>query len=427
MNTRPRHLTTLARAALFAACLASSCLAFADKQRIEFWTQSLSPKFDDYFRNLVTRYNAAHPDVDVVWVDYPWDVIRTKFTVAIASGHPPALVNMNVPWANDYKQLRLIQPVDKWIDKSQYLPNSVEDLTFDDGHVYAFPFYTGAHVIAYNTTLFKAAGLDPKRAPTSLDEVLAFSKQIKAKTGAAGFGPALGPTKIEGLMMEEGLPIMQNGRAVFNSPAHVAFVNKLADAYRAGALLKDNLFGQDNFQVSMGAYNSGRLAILRTVPSSLIRVRDDAPDIYKVTEVAGAPLGPTKIAPGGWQFNYVVARNVDPKLLPAIGQFGNYLTNAENQLVFSKLAGTLPTAKQTAADPYFHDVPAGGSLIERGVVAAAHNLDYTHTLFLANVRDPEMLSTKLSSAVEQAVTGRRDAKAALDDAVQFWNQKLARR
>lgn len=415
----------IAKTALLLAGLALCGQAQAAKQRLEFWTQSLAPKFAPYFKDVVSRYNASNAHVEVVWVDYPWDVIRTKFTAAIASGKPPAMANMDVPWAYEYKQKGLIQSVDPLLDKSQYVGGALKDVTFD-GKLYAFPFYNGANVIAYNTELFKKAGLDPKKAPGSLTDQLHYAKIIKAKTGVAGFAPTLGPTKLEGLMAQEGLEVLKDGRAVFNSPAHIALVNKLADAYKAGALLKDNLFAQDNFQVSMAAYNSGRLAMLVSVPAAMTRVRDDAPGIYKVTDVAGLQLSPSGIASGGWQFTFVVPRNVDAKLLPEIGKFGNYLTNAENQLAFSRFAGTLPTSKRAAQDAHFQTYPANAGAVEKAVVAAAKNLEQTRTIYLGGVKDAELLSTRLSAAVEQAVTGRKDTKQALDEAVAFWNKKLGK-
>lgn len=413
----------LTQALMLLAGLALSDRAMAEKPRLEFWTQSLAPKFDPYFKNLVDRYNAANPNVEVVWIDYPWNVIRPKFTAAIAAGRPPVLANMDVPWAYEYHLNGLIQPVDSLIDRNQYLAGAVQDVTFE-GKTWAVPFYNGANVIAYNTALFKQAGLDPNKPPQTLDEQLRLAGIIKAKTGVAGFAPTLGPTKLEGLMSQEGLDVIRNGRAVFNSPAHVALVNKLAAAYRSGALLKDGLFAQDNFQLSMAAYNSGRMAMLVTVPAALGRVRDDAPEIYKTTAVAPVPLSPSKVAAGGWQFTYVVPKNVDPKLLPEIGKLARYLTNAENQLAFAKLAGTLPTNRQAAAHAYFHAAPPDAGAAEKGVIAAVQNLEYVRTIYLSGVKDAELLSTKLSSAVEQAVTGRKDTQQALNEAAAFWNKKL---
>jgi putative chitobiose transport system substrate-binding protein len=397
-------------------------VAWADKVKVEVWTMSLSPKFNGYFENLEKQYEAKNPNVDVVWVDYPWDVIQSKFTAAVAAGTPPALVNLNVPWANDYVNEGIIQPVDGIINKATYSDGAIKDVTFK-GKVYAFPFYNGANVILYNTDLFKKAGLTG--APKSFAEELKYAKIIKEKTGVAGFAPAIGPTKIEGLLMQQGLDVIKDGKAAFNTPKHVAFINALADAYKSGALMKDNLFKQDNFQDSMQAYNQGKMAMLESTPTTATRIRDDAPEIYKITDVAGAPVGPTGIAAGGWMFNFAVAKNVDKKILPEVGKVAAFFTGPEAQLEFSKLAGTLPTAKKTAMDPHFQKPAADTGLVGKAVAAAARNLNVTRTIYLAGVPEADVLGKKLADAVEAAVTGKQDTKAALDEAAAFWNEKLA--
>jgi hypothetical protein len=256
-------ITTLLTA-LVAATLTASALAAP--QKIEFWTFSMKPKFTPYFEGIVKNYEAANPGVKLEWVDFPWDIIQTKLVTRIVAGTPPALVNLNVPWADEFARDGLLTPVDELIApaRARYLKSALEDLTFS-GKTYGFPLYSNVAVIAYNTEIFKAAGI--ARAPRSLDEQLALARQIAERTGKAGLCPAL--SKIDGLMMQQGLPVIRNGRAVFDSPAHVAFIRKLADTYKAGGLLKDGLFAEDNFPVAIDAYKGGRLGMLLAPPTAL--------------------------------------------------------------------------------------------------------------------------------------------------------------
>src|SRR5258708_34225659 len=69
----------------------------AAKVHLEFWTMSLKPKFTPYFRTLVTQYEASHPDVELDWVDLPWDTLQTKLTAAIVAGSAPARGELYVP------------------------------------------------------------------------------------------------------------------------------------------------------------------------------------------------------------------------------------------------------------------------------------------------------------------------------------------
>ncbi len=415
-------LKHIAISALLAGGATFAGLASAqDKPTVEFWTMSLKPKFTPYFESMVSKYQAANPGVKLEWVDVPWDVLQSKLTASLAAGTPPALVALNVPWAYEYSLDGLIQPVDSYLgkDRANYLEGAIKDVTFN-GKVYGFPHYNGANVILYNANLFKTAGLS--KAPANLDEQLATAKILKAKTGQAGWSPALG--KIAGLFMQEGLPLVENNKAVFNSPKHVALLAKYADAYKAGALLKDNLFAEDNFQTSIDAYKSGRLGMLVAPPSALTRVRDDAKDIYAATQVAAAPLGASGVAAGGWLFHFAMPTGVTGKVADEAGKFAKYLTNDDNQVEFSKLAGTFPTVKKAALDPHFQSLPANAGAFEKAVATGAKNMASIRTLYVAGVPEFEQLNKRLQDAVEAGVIGHKDIKASLDAAVAFWDSKL---
>src|SRR6185312_3369366 len=280
---------------------------------------------------------------------------------------------------------------------------AIADLTFN-GRIYGFPHYNSVNVMAYNTALFKAAGIT--HIPTTRDEQLAIAKQIKARTGQYGFSPALG--KIAGVFLEEGLPLVEHGKAVFNSPAHVALVAKLADAYKAGGLLKDKLFSEDNYPASIDAYKSGRMAMLEAPPSALTRVRDDAPDIYAVTDVAPVPIGAPGVVAGGWLFHFAMPKGTRDDVAAEAARFAKFLTDDENELTFAKLAGAFPTARGAAADPYFGQLPRNAGAYEKAMALGASRLDKVRTLYAAGGPGFERLNKRLQDAVEAAVIGRRD-------------------
>jgi putative chitobiose transport system substrate-binding protein len=402
--------------------LAAHAWASAAPAHIEFWTFSMKPKFTPYFESVVRDYEAHNPGVKVEWVDFPWDVIQTKLVTRIVAGKPPALVNLNVPWADELARDGLLMPVDAMLgaSRSSYIPSTLADLHFKGG-TYGFPMYSNVAVIAFNTTIFKQAGLT--RGPVSLDEQLAFARQIAARTGKAGIAPAL--SKIDGLFMQQGLPIIANGRAAFNSPRHVALVQKLADTYRAGGLLKDSLFAEDNFPAVIDAYKGGRLGMLLAPPTALKRIEADAADIYAVTDVAPAPLGPTGIADGGWLILFAVPKGVDPQLLPEVARFARALTSDANQLAFARQASVFPATIKAAADPLFLALPKHAGAAEKAVAAGAASMAHSRTMYVAGIDDYDELRRTLVKAVEAGVTGRQDVKQALDQAVLAWNKKLS--
>jgi putative chitobiose transport system substrate-binding protein len=406
---------SLAAAGLFAQSAAAT-------ENIEFWTMSLKPKFVSYFEELVKTYEAQNPGVKIEWVDFPGDLIQTKLVTRIVAGTPPALVNLNVPWADEYARDGLIVPVDGMMGaaKSRYVKAAIDDLTFA-GKTYGFPLYSNVTVIAYNTELFKQSGLT--RPPQSLDEQLEFAKRIYAKTGKPGFSPSL--AKADGFLLEQGLPILVDGKAAFNSPQHVALVEKLKSAYLAGGILKDSLFSEDNFPAAIAAYDGGRLAMLSAPPTALKRIEADARDIYAVTDVAPAPLGPTGMVAGGWLIHFVVPTGIDPKRMPSIAKFAQFLTNDANQLAFAKLANVFPTTNDAANDPYFQKLAPNAGASAKAVAIGAQSMKRSRTLYVAGIEDYDELRRSLVNAIEAGVTGKQDVKAALDTAVAIWNKKLA--
>lgn len=401
--------------------VASAAGAAAPQQHIEFWTFSMKPRFTPYFEGAVQRYQAANPGVRVEWVDFPWDIIQTKLVTRIVAGKPPALVNLNVPWAEEFARDGLLTPVDNLLgaERTRYLPSALQDLSFG-GKTYGFPMYSNVAVIAYNREIFQAAGI--AHAPRNLDEQLAFARQIAQRTGKAGLCPAL--SKVDGLMLQQGLPVLAGGRAVFNSPAHVAFVRKLADTYRVGGLLKDGLFAEDNFPPAVEAYKSGRLGMLLAPPTALKRIQADAREVYAITGVAPAPLGPTGIADGGWLIHFGVPARVPAKDLPGIGKFARFLTSDENQLEFARQASVFPASARAANDPFFTAVPPNAGAAEKAVAAGAVSMPHSRTMYVAGVEDYDELRRALVKAVEAGVTGRQDIQQALDAAVAIWNRKL---
>lgn len=406
---------------LLAALMAVAGTAPAAPQHIEFWTFSMKPRFTPYFEGVVRRYEAANPGVRVEWVDFPWDIIQTKLVTRIVAGKPPALVNLNVPWAEEFARDGLLTPVDAMLgaERPRYLASALQDLTFA-GKTYGFPMYSNVAVIAYNRDIFRAAGIP--HAPRNLDEQLAFARQIARRTGKAGLCPAL--SKVDGLMLQQGLPVLAGGRAVFNSPSHVAFVRKLAETYRAGGLLKDGLFAEDNFPPAVEAYKSGRLGMLLAPPTALKRIQADAREIYAVTDVAPAPLGPTGIADGGWLIHFGVPARVPARDLPGIGKFARFLTSDENQLEFARQASVFPASARAANDPFFTAVPPNAGAAEKAVAAGAVSMPHSRTMYVAGVEDYDELRRALVKAVEAGVTGRQDIRQALDAAVAIWNRKL---
>ena len=402
-------------AALFAAVNAQA----ADTE-LEFWTMNMAPKFNNYFDQATNTFNAANPGLKAKWVDMNWDQIQPKLIASIAAGNPPALVNFNVPWVHEFAAQGNILPIDQYLgaNKAVYSTNAVKDVQVK-GQMYAFPWYNSTQIIAYNKDIFAKAGI--KNPPKSFDEFIAMGKQIKAKTGLAAFAPKM--SDMIGFFYYAGLPVITDGKAVFNSPKHVAFVQKFADLYKAGVMPKDVFKMQ--FEQEIAAYNSGKIAMMTTAAQGLKRTETDAKAIYDKTEVAPFPLDAGKLNLGSWMMDFVIPKGTkDPA---AAAKLGIFLTNDDQQLAFSKATeSTMPSTKKANLDPYFQSGAKSADVVDRARAVAAKSMDNARTLTLTPglLPDETVMTKKLQDEVQNAVEGRKSVKEALDTAVAAWNAKL---
>ena len=392
--------------------------------RIEFWTMSLKPKFIPYFQQLIRDYESLHPGTQIIWTDYPWDILQLKLVTAIAAGKPPALVNLSVPWAEALARDGMLEPVDQWLapagQQADYTDGALEDLRFN-GRLYGFPHYSNVNVIAYNKTLLQQAGVN--RAPADLNQVFQMAIRIAERTGKPAYAPALG--KIDGFFLQQGLPVLKGQRAAFDSDAHVRLVEQLKTVYAAGGLLKDKLFAEDNFPAVIDAYLGGRLAMMVSAPSAIRRVQTDAPDIYAQTGIFAMPAGPTGINDGGWMFHFAVPKGNQSGQMPAIAEFARYLTGSARQLEFASLAGVMPTTRSGLRQTLIRAAGNSSDPAQQAVIEAARSMQNARSLYVSGIEDYDELRRILVQATEAAVTGRKPVRSSLEEAARIWNKKLA--
>jgi multiple sugar transport system substrate-binding protein len=137
----------------------------------------------------ISQFTTKYPWITVNPEEYNWTA--PTFTAALAAGTLPDV--FTIPFTdgkgliaqhqivNLDSRLRALPYVDK------FNPNVLVNGQDADGKIWAVPTQAYGMSLTYNRTLFKAAGLDPDKPPTTWDEVKAAAKTIAEKTGVAGF------------------------------------------------------------------------------------------------------------------------------------------------------------------------------------------------------------------------------------------------
>jgi putative chitobiose transport system substrate-binding protein len=411
---------------VLAALLLSMFVTAQAQTEIEFWTYYLSPNFDDYFNGLIAQFEAENPDIKIKWTDKQ-DTMERDLAAAISLGNPPDVVNL---WNDStfagaqngfLTPLTELPGVTPEFLQETYWEN-VSSIFTVDGVPYGFPWYgwVDQGVMAYNSELLEQAGVDVASIQT-LDDLLAASATIKEKTGSYGWLPSIkdpNGASFLGTFFLDGLPITEDGQAVFNSPEHAALLQKYIDLMKAGTIPED-LLRKEAFQLTMELYSQGQAAFIVGGPQALTRVKDANADIYGKTMITTAPLGKAGIQTGGGM-DIVIPAASDNK--EAATEFAKFVTSNEQQVAFAKVVPIVPTTKGAKGDPAFQLTDTTDPiLIAQAMVGTKGSLINPSFTPPKNTDD---IFKNFNDNIEAAFLGAKTAQEALDDAVAFWNSNV---
>lgn len=407
-------------AAAAVVALAVGAAPAAPRTTLEFWTISLQPFFTDYMNRLIANYRKATPGVEVRWVDVQFQAIEQKLLAAIAGRVPPDVANLNVEFTVRIAEKGALLDMDAAVpaaERARYFEGLWTSARYR-GRSHGIPWYIAPPVLIYNTDLFRKAGLDTAKPPATEEQMAAAARAVKDRAQTYGFMPLIDGTRMMHRFRENGLPMLSadGKRAVFNSPAHVAYLQRLLDLYSQDYFPEDTL--RRGFTGAVERYSAGQLGMLLVGPQFLLRIKESNPEVYAKTAVAPYPMGRGRVIHTGLMTLTVPTAS---RHQPEAVRFALYVTNDANQLEFSRQSVVFPSRKQAAANPYFRQGGAGAEWRARAI--AVEELKFGRDLTVVVPNQSELYKI-FREAVESAFFGKRGAKEALDWAVREWNARL---
>ncbi len=414
------HARIIALVAALTLALTPALSVAAPQVRVEFWTISLQPFFTDYINGLIAGYEKANPGVKVHWVDIQFQAVEQKLLAAIAGGVAPDVVNLNVEFTTRIAEKGALVDLDPLVpssDRTKYFDGFWASARYR-GHSYGFPWYVAPAVIVYNGDLFRKAGLNPQAPPANEEAMIAAARQLKDRAKVYGFMPLVDGVSLLYRYLEHGLPILSRDgkRAVFNSPAHVAYLQRYVDLFKKDYFPEDTL--RRGFLGAVERYSAGQLGMLLVGPQFLLRVKASNPEVYAKSAVAPYPLGKGRVI--HTPLMVLTIPKASRHHREAV-KFALFVTNDTNQLAFSKRVVIFPSTKAAAADPYFRAPGPGPESQARRI--AADELKFGRDLTLVISNEGELFKI-FREAIERAFFGKMTPQEALDWAVREWNARL---
>ena len=139
------------------------------------------------FKRVVEMYNKAQNKVHVVGT---WNNSFSKVLTQQLGGNPPDVYfDCSTGEVGTWAKNHYIKPIQPYIDKAHWNPNvltpSARAFVTYQGQIWAMPFLEDTFMLLYNKTMFKKAGLDPNKPPTTWQEMRADADKLTL-TGSGG-------------------------------------------------------------------------------------------------------------------------------------------------------------------------------------------------------------------------------------------------
>jgi len=423
------------RGFLAAAMLSVAAQAYAVTE-IQWW-HAMTGANNDRVNALAKRFNESQNDYKVTAVfkgSYPEAMAAA--IAAYRSGNAPALLQVfEVGTATMMSAKGAIKPVyqvmadaGEKFDPKNYVAAVASYYTDPKGQMLSFPFNSSTTVFWYNKDAFKKAGLDPNQPPVTWQAVVAAAAKIKASaaTPCAFTTGWQSWTQLESFSAWHNVPFAteQNGFAgtdpklEFNGPVQVRHIADMQDWVKKGYF---TYAGRKNEPEAK--FFSGECAMLTTSSAFYGTAKQNAKFEFDVSalpyyaDVAGAPQN-TII--GGASLWVMGGKSKDE--YKAVAKFLSFLSRPDVQAEFHQATGYLPITmaayELTKQSGFYEKNPGTDVAVKQMIVKTT---DKSRGIRLGNfVQIRDIIDEEL----ESVWSGKKEAKAALDEAVRRGNEQI---
>ncbi|WP_334664457.1 sugar ABC transporter substrate-binding protein [Streptomyces cyaneofuscatus] len=365
---------TLARRAAAAAAvlalLLTGCSSTDDGRdadgtiRLRFQSLAWQKESVDANKRLVKEWNAAHPDVQVDYVQGSWDNVHDQLLTSFEGGEAPDIIHDASDDLADFAYggyLADLRPLLPERLKADIPEQSWRTTTFDGG-IYGVPFLQEPRVLIANTEILKASGvrIPTPEQPWSWAE---FRQVTKELTGKGRYGVAW-PLK-EPVSVTLNLGLSGGGQLFHRDPdgkAELRFeegdrvvtgtIHDQVNTDRSAARTALGMGGSD----ALPGFFGGRYAMLPLGFAYRQQVVEQAPEGFAWT-VLPAPAGSGGLAQGVSPQTLSVAED-SPHKEEAVA-FIDFLLRPPNMVRLARGDWMLPTGTTALAHPSLHTTENG--------------------------------------------------------------------
>ncbi|MFD9499150.1 ABC transporter substrate-binding protein [Streptomyces sp. NPDC060035] len=393
--------------------------------RLSFQSLAWQKESVDANKQLVKEWNAAHPDIQVDYVQGSWDNVHDQLLTSFEGGEAPDIIHdasddlADFAYGGYLADLRHLLPERLAEDIPQ---QSWRTTTFGDG-VYGVPFLQEPRVLIANTGILESSGVripTPEK-PWSWPEFRQITKKLTKKGRYGVAWPLKEPVSVT---LNLGLSA---GGQLFRRDADGKVTIRFDDGDRVmpGTVQDQITIDRSAARTALGMSGSdtlpgffgGKYAMVPLGFSYRQQVVEQAPEGFEWT-VLPAPAGSAGLAQGVSPQTLSVAED-SPHKKEAV-QFIDFLLRPQNMVRLARGDWMLPTGTKALADPALHTAENGwatGAALARALRPAPAQ----------SVRGyPEWKDKVATPALQEYYSGAIDTEELKKRLVEDGNRVLAR-
>ncbi|WP_405858702.1 extracellular solute-binding protein [Streptomyces sp. NBC_00090] len=335
--------------------------------RLRFQSLAWQKESVDANRQLVAEWNAAHPDVQVEYVQGSWDSVHDQLLTSFEGGEAPDIIHdasddlADFAYGGDLADLR---PLLSERLRADIPARSWETTTFGEG-IHGVPFLQEPRVIIANRKILESSGVrvpTPEK-PWTWTEFRRIARELTAAMGPGRYAVAW-PLK-EPVSVSLNLGVSAGGR-LFHREADgrvtVGFTE--ADAVVPGTIHDQVVTDRTAPRTTLGSGGSDTLPGLFAGKYAMVplgfayrqQIAQQAPEGFEWT-VLPAPAGSDGLAQGVSPQTLSIAEDSPYKKEAAA--FLDFFLRPENMVRLARGDWMLPTGTAALADPSLHTARDG--------------------------------------------------------------------
>ncbi|MBC7637435.1 MAG: sugar ABC transporter substrate-binding protein [Acetobacteraceae bacterium] len=162
--------------------------------RLTYWyfgPNQASPQIEHEIEaQFWAAFAKTYPNIKVSKLSLDYNSMLDKLRAASLGKAAPMVARLPILWGSEFAAKNMLMPfspADVGYGDDEFWPGALKSVTWK-GKKYGVPTNNETMALIWNAVLFKQAGLDPEKPPATWDDLVAYSKQIKDRTGKNGYG-----------------------------------------------------------------------------------------------------------------------------------------------------------------------------------------------------------------------------------------------